>query len=89
MINTRVKVVDVIKDKIYDCIVVDIDGLTTQIVFSKEDNVEQYIGKEITLSKIEGCDYAINAPAKKEEIKPSEAVEIIGDVKFESNKKTK
>lgn len=80
MINTTVKVIDVIKDRIYDCIVVDLDGLTTQIVFSKDDNVAQYLGSEITLSKIDGCDFAINAPVEDEEFESETIIERVDDV---------
>lgn len=38
----------------YDSIVVDIDGKTTEIVFSKSEKVSQYEGKEIELVNDKG-----------------------------------
>lgn len=60
MTNISVVVLDVIKDRLYDCIVVNLDEHLTQIVFSKADNVEQYLGKEICLLKDDGEDYIIS-----------------------------
>lgn len=48
----KVKVEKVINGKYeYDSIITKIDNQTTEIVFSKKDNVSQYEGKEVELVK--------------------------------------
>nr|WP_024835410.1 hypothetical protein [Clostridium sp. 12(A)] len=46
----KLKVKEVISDYDYDCIVVDIDKISTQIVFNKSDHVERYLGKTVDLN---------------------------------------
>jgi len=45
----KLKVKEVINDRDYDCVIVDIDKISTQIVFNKTDHVERYIGKTVEL----------------------------------------
>ncbi len=45
----KLKVKEVINDRDYDCVIVDIDKVSTQIVFNKSDLVERYIGKTVEL----------------------------------------
>lgn len=45
----KLKVKEVIIDDDYDCIVVDIDKATTQIVFKKSENVKRFDGKTVEL----------------------------------------
>lgn len=45
----KLKVKEVIIDVDYDCIVVDIDKATTQIVFKKSENVKRFDGKTVEL----------------------------------------
>jgi len=45
----KLKVKEVIIDTDYDCIVVDIDKATTQIVFKKSESVKRFEGKMVEL----------------------------------------
>ena len=55
MDKTKVKVINTTTG-IYDCdsITVKLDGVKTEICFDKKDNVAQYEGKEVYLSKDKG-----------------------------------
>lgn len=45
----KLKVKEVIIDVDYDCIVVDIDKATTQIVFKKSEDVKRFDGRTVEL----------------------------------------
>lgn len=61
----KLKVKEVINDHDYDCIVVDIDKIPTQIVFNKSDHVERYLGKTVDLNCDNGKYTIKEAPASE------------------------
>lgn len=77
MTDLYVKILDVIKDRLYDCIVVELDGHLTQIVFAKFDKVEQYLGKTIYLLKENGEDFII--------VDDTNSTNVVHDAKVEND----
>jgi archaellum biogenesis ATPase FlaH len=61
----KLKVKEVINDRDYDCVIVDIDKISTQIVFNKTDHVERYIGKTVELICDNGKYVIKEAPASE------------------------